>query len=128
MSRVLLVNDNESIMDRTAGMLEDMGLEVHIAKSHKAAIWICIARRPSLAVVDIEMRGGAGLEMISTIRRTDKKLFILAVTRGGQDDTLLRVAEVCGANHHVIGPVSEAKLFAAIEAGRTSGFFQAGTQ
>ena len=106
----------------------NLAIEVHIAKSHKAAIWICIARRPSLAVVDIEMRGGAGLEMISTIRRTDKKLFILAVTRGSQDDTLLKVAEVCGASHHVIGPVSEAKLFAAIEAGRTSGFFQAGTQ
>ncbi len=128
MSRVLLINDNESIMDRTAGMLEDMGWEVDIATSHKAALLTCIARRPSLAVVDIEMRGGAGLEMISTIRRTDKKLFILAVTRGSQDDTVLKVAEVCGANHHVIGPVSEAKLFAAIEAGRTSGFFQAGTQ
>ena len=128
MSRVLLINDNEPIMDRTAGMLEDMGWEVHIANSHKAVLSTCIARRPSLAVVDIQMRGGAGLEMISTIRRTDKKLFILAVTRGSQDDTLLRVAEVCGANHHVIGPVSEAKLFVAIEAGRSSGFFQAGTQ
>ena len=106
----------------------NLAIQVHIAKSHEAAIWICIARRPSLAVVDIEMRGGAGLELISAIRRTDKKLFILAVTRGSQDDALLRVAEVCGANHHVIGPVSEAKLFAAIEAGRTSGFFQAGTQ
>lgn len=128
MSRVLLINDNKPIMDRTAGMLEDMGWEVHIANSQKAALSTCIARRPSLAVVDIQMRGGAGLEMISTIRRTDKKLFILAVTRGSQDDTLLRVAEVCGANHHVIGPVSEAKLFVAIEAGRSSGFFQAGTQ
>ena len=128
MSRVLLVNDNESIMDRTAGMLEDMGWEVHIANSHKAALWTCIARQPSLAVVDIEMQGGVGLETVSMLRRSDKELFILAVTRGSQDDTLLRVAEVCGANHHVIGPVSAAKLFAAIEAGRTSGFFQAGTQ
>ena len=109
-------------------MLEDMGWEVHIANSHKAALSTCIARRPNLAVVDIQMRGGAGLEMISTIRRTDKKLFILAVTRGRHDDTLLKVAKVCGANHHVIGPVSAAKLFAAIEAGRTNGFFQAGTQ
>ena len=74
------------------------------------------------------MRGGAGLELISAIRRTDKKLFILAVMRGSQDDTLLRVAEVCGANHLVIEPVSEAKLFAAIEAGRTSGCIQPGTQ
>lgn len=128
MSRVLLINDNESIMDRTAGMLEDIGWEVHIANSHKAALWTCIDRQPSLAVVDIEMQGGAGLETISMLRRSDKKLFILAVTRGRHDDTLLKVAKVCGANHHVIGPVSAAKLFAAIEAGRTSGFFQAGTQ
>lgn len=128
MSHVPLINDNESITNSTFGMLEDMGWEVYVASSRKAAIYACVARRPSLAVVDIEMRGGTGLEMIATIRRTDKKLFILAVTRGSQDDTLLRVAEVCGANHHVIGPVSEAKLFAAIEAGRTSGFFQAGTQ
>ena len=128
MGCVLLINDNESITNSTFGMLEGMGWKVYVASSRKAALGTCISRRPSLAVVDIEMGGGAGLEMISTIRRTDKKLFILAVTRGSQDDTLLRVANVCGASHHVIGPVSEAKLFAAIEAGRTSGFFQAGTQ
>ncbi len=128
MGRVLLLNDNELIMDRTAGMLEDMGWEVDIANSHKAALWTYIARRPSLAVVDIEMRGGVGLETISMLRRSDKKLFILAVTRGRHDDTLLKVAKVCGANHHVIGPVSAAKLFAAIEAGRVSGCFHAGPQ
>ncbi len=72
MSRVLLVNDNESIMDRTAGMLEDMGWEVHIANSHKALLWTCVARQPSLAVVDIEMQGGVGLETISMLRRSDK--------------------------------------------------------
>jgi DNA-binding response OmpR family regulator len=115
-------------MDRTAEMLEAMGWEVYVASSRMAAFHSCVAREPSLAIIDIEMRGGVGLETISVVRRTDKKLFILAVTRGSQDDTLLRVAEVCGANRHVIGPVSEAKLFAAIDAGRTNGFFQAGTQ
>lgn len=128
MRRILLINDYGSIMERTARMLDDMGWEVDIATSQKTALWTCNNRRPNLVVVDIEMRGGVGHEIISRIRRTDKKLFILAVTRGSQDDTLLKVAEVCGANHHVIGPVSQAKLFAAIETGRTSGFFQARTQ
>jgi len=128
MGRVLLVNDKESIMDRTAAMLEDMGWQVHIASSHKAALWICVARRPSLAVVDIEMRGGAGLETISKIRRTDRKLAILAVTRGRYDDTLIKVAKECGANHYVIGPVSAAKLSAAIEAGLACGCLPTGPQ
>ncbi len=73
MSRVLLVNDDESIMDRTAGTLEDMGWEVHTATTRKAALWKCVARRPSLVIFDIEMRDGVGLELISTIHRTDKK-------------------------------------------------------
>lgn len=117
MNRVLLVNDNEPIMDRTAGMLETLGWEVSNATSREAALWVCIARAPRLAVVDIEMLGGDGFEMISTIRRTDKNVFILAVTRGRDDEKLRRVAEACGANQHVVGPVSQSKLSAAIEAG-----------
>jgi DNA-binding response OmpR family regulator len=128
MTRVLLLNDNESIMDKTARLLEDMGWEVHSASSRKTALWKCVARRPRMVIIDIEMRGGAGLESISTIRRTDKSLFILAATRGSRDKTLLKVAKICGANDHVIGPVSAAKLFAAIEAGRASGFLQARPQ
>ncbi len=128
MRRVLLINDYSPIMERTAGMLDDMGWEVGIATSQETALWTFNNRRPNLVVVDIEMRGGVGHEIISRIRRTDKKLFILAVTRSSPADTLLKVAAVCGANHHVIGPVSQAKLCAAIEAGRTRGFSQAGTQ
>ena len=79
-----------------------------------------------MVVIDVEMCGGVGLETISAIRRADKNLFILAVTRGKDDDTLLKVAEVCGANQHVIGPVSAAKLFAAIEAGRAKDLLQSG--
>ena len=62
------------------------------------------------------------------LTRTDKKLFILAMTRGSRDDILLEVAEACGASRHVIGPVSATKLFATIEAGRAKGCLQAGPQ
>ena len=123
---VLLINDNESIMGRTARMLEDMGWEARVASSQKDALSVCAARRPSLAVVDIEMRGGVGLEAISMLRRSNKELFILAVTRGRRDDTLLKVAEVCGSNRHLIGPVSATKLSAAIEAGLADGRIQPG--
>lgn len=126
MGRVLLVSDNASIMDRTAAMLEDMGWEVYTGSSREAALSICVARRPSLAVVDIEMRGGVGLEAISMLRRSDKEMLILAVTRGRHDEILLKVAEVCGANHYVTGPVSARKLSAAIEADLSGGCTQQG--
>ena len=119
MNRVLLVNDEESITDKTTGMLETLGWEVARASSRDTALWLCVSGKPNLVIVDIEMTGGSGLETISTIRRTDKSVHILAVTRGRNEKTLLKVAEVCGANQHLIGPVSRWKLSAVIEASPT---------
>lgn len=119
MNRVLLVNDEESITNETAGMLETLGWEVVSASSRASALWVCVSKEPNLVIVDLEMRDRTGLDTISTIRRTDNSVHILAVTRGRNERTLLEVAEIRGANQHLIGPVSHSKLSAAIEASPT---------
>ena len=124
LSRLLLVNDNEAMLYRTARMLEGLGWEVHAATSRKEAMLICIAHHPTLAIIDIEMRGGAGLETIAAVRRSDKNMFVVAVTRGHHDDTLCRVADACGANHYLVGPVSETKVAEAVEIARAEGFLR----
>lgn len=128
MPRVLLINDDETIMDKTAGILEVMGWEVYTATTRQAALWTCIVRQPNLVIIDIEMRDGVGLELISTVHRADRTLFILAVTRGSHDDTLLEVAQASGASHYVIGPISATKLAKALEIDRVNGPFQPGRQ
>lgn len=125
-TRALLLHEEESSLDVAATVLRDMGWPVHVATSRVNALSICTARRPDLAIVDIEMRGGVGLEAISAIRRSDKEIFVLAITRGSCDELLLKVAESCGSDHHVIGPVTPAKLLAAIEFGRDRGFLSPG--
>lgn len=124
MGPALLVNDNDSILERTAQMLHGLGWDVRVATSRKSALWICVARMPRLVVVDIEMNGGEGFEVISHVRRTDNDAFIVAVTRGKRDVVPFKIAGVCGASHHVIGPVSKTNLAEAIEVGRSLGHFQ----
>lgn len=122
MGPALLVNDHKTIVELTARMLDDLGWEVHIAMSRESALRYCVGPLPEFVVVDIEMRAGEGLETISDIRHANRRAFIVAVTRGNTKELPLRVAEVCGSNHHVIGPISATKLAEAIEIGRSSGF------
>ena len=82
MKRILLVNDDQVITDRTAAILHEMGWEVYVASTQDAVFESCVAYRPSLVIVDIEMKGGVGLESIATAHRLFGDLFIIAVTRG----------------------------------------------
>ncbi len=124
MRAALLVNDNQSILERTARMLDEMGWDVHVATSQKSAMWISVARAPNLVIVDIDMHGGVGFETISRVRRGDKRAFIVAVTRGRDDAVPFRVASACGADHHVSGPVCPTKLSEAIDVGMRTGIIR----
>lgn len=121
MNQLLLINDVIHIADRTAVMLEEMGWEVYVVSEEKYVFEFCVARRPSLVVADIEMAGGQGFESIATARRLFPDLFILAVTRGSHKEIWPKVAEACGANRYIIGPVSSAQLSEAIHNGIEEG-------
>lgn len=115
MNRALIVNDNDFITNRTAGLLDASVWEVYTTESDVTAPNACAEWRPDLAIVDIDMRGGTGFEAISAIRRTHPCIFIVAVSRGRHEEMPKKVAEACGADHFVGGPVSTSKLQEAVE-------------
>jgi len=121
MNRILLVNDRDAIMDRTAAMLEELGWEVYVAHTEGLVFESCVAFRPGMLIADVEMSGGIGFEAISTARRLFRDLYIVAVTRGGHEELWPKVANVCGANRYVVGPVSTHKLEEAIHNGVAEG-------
>ena len=115
MNRVLIVNDNDEICNRTATMLFDMGWDVYVANSEDLVFESGVARRPEMLIADIEMSDGVGYEAIATARGLFPSLFIVAVTRGGDKEIWPRVSEVCGANAYIAGPVSASKLREVID-------------
>lgn len=110
MGRALIINDNEFITNRTARMLEDVGWDVYTADAANFAPDVYGASQPDIVIVDIDMRGGAGFEIMAAMRRNDNGLHIVAVTRGRHEELREKVAEACGANRYVVGPVSTNKL------------------
>ncbi len=122
MSQVLLVNDDDEILDRTAAMLIDLGWEVYVANGDDKVFESIVARRPDLLIVDIEIQRGGGFSSISTARRLFPSLFIVAVTRGGHKEHWSEGVGECGPSVYVVGPVSKNKLATAIDVGLSRGY------
>ncbi len=117
MTQVLLVNDNDEIKDRIATIVEDLGWEVYVADTEEFVFESLVASRPMMLIADVEMDGGIGFEAISTARRLYDDLFIIAVTRGRNQDLWSKIAASSGANDYVVGPISMGNLSAAIDQG-----------
>jgi DNA-binding response OmpR family regulator len=114
MKRVLLVNDDPVILDRTAAMLEEMGYEVYVATTAELARESSRSYPPDIAIVDVEMRNGVGFELIAELNRAETGILVVAVTRGDHKELWPKVAQICGATEYVVGPVSALKLKDAI--------------
>lgn len=121
MNQVLLVNDNEEVMNRTANMLVELGWEVYTAESDEVTFASLVASRPTILIVDLEMEGGVGFQSIATGRRLYDDLFIIAVTRGGDKELWHQVAINNGADSYLPGPVSMAGISLEIDVGFKSG-------
>ena len=121
MNDVLLVNDNIVDWISTAVLLQDLGWEVYVANDDEVLFKSIVKRRPAMVIVDIEMEGGVGFKAILTARLLFKKLFIIAITRGDDEDIWAESATNCGANAYIVGPMSTDKLSAAIQTGIGNG-------
>jgi DNA-binding NarL/FixJ family response regulator len=100
-------------------MLEEMKWNVHAGSDVPFVFESCVAHRPSLVIVDLEMRGAIGFDCIGTARRLFPDLFIIAISRGSDDKLWPAASAICGANRFVKGPVSILTLSEAIDSGVT---------
>ena len=66
---ILLVEDNEQNMELASFLLEEAGYEVRKATSPEQAREQLSAGRPSLVLMDMNLSGVDGLELVGEIRR-----------------------------------------------------------
>ena len=86
---ILVVDDELDIRELVAGVLEDEGYDTRGAADSDAALEAIAARRPSLALLDIWLRGSRldGLELLDEIKRRDPTLPVLVISGHGGLDT-----------------------------------------
>jgi CheY-like chemotaxis protein/anti-sigma regulatory factor (Ser/Thr protein kinase) len=113
---ILVAEDNESSLDVLNDFLTESGYRVVLARSGTQVLELAQAEPPDLILMDIQMPGMHGLEVIRHIRATSslKSVPIIAMTALAMDGDREMCLEA-GADGYMSKPLSLKKLIATIE-------------
>jgi DNA-binding response OmpR family regulator len=113
-TRILLVEDEETIRDFVRLGLEYEGVEVDVSDSWRRALEQVRAFGPDLVVLDLLLPELDGLEVCRALRRTSSLPIIMLTARGEVDDRVLGLES--GADDYLAKPFKFKELLARIRA------------
>ena len=120
---ILIVDDEADIRDLIAGILSDEGYETRLAGTDKQALAAVAARRPSLVILDIWLRGSEldGIEILQEIRAQHGEVPVVMISGHGNIETAVHAIKF-GAYDFIEKPFESDRLLLivrrAIEAAR----------
>ena len=118
MARVLVIDDDQSVRQVMAKILEHHGHEVDQAEEGEEGLELVRTRAYALVVTDLVMPGKEGIETILDIRSEFPDLPILAVSGGisvSKTGPLMDAAQL-GANDTLAKPFTTGELMGAVNA------------
>jgi two-component system chemotaxis response regulator CheY len=115
MPKIMIVDDVATIRQIVSGVLSGVGYEVIEAASGEQALEIAAARRVHLALVDVNLPGISGLDLVSKLRgiRDYRATPIVILAKGGNDENIGRATRL-GANGWVEKPFTPERLLATV--------------
>jgi CheY-like chemotaxis protein len=118
--RVLVVDDDMSIVDATTRVLESWGCDVQTASSGETAVASALQTAPDLLLTDYRLSEiGNGADVIEAVRRCLQRPVPAVIVTG--DITPEQLARASAGGHPVLHkPVSPARLRAALSSAMTS--------
>jgi len=113
-TRVLVVEDEDSFSDALSFMLRKEGYEVFIAADGHAALSEFEKHGPDLILLDLMLPGISGTEVCRTIRGKSSVPIIMLTAKDGEVDKVVGLE--LGADDYVTKPFSSRELLARIRA------------
>lgn len=113
--KLLLLEDDDLLVESLAETLEDNGYSVDTAASIRAAESLMATEEYALAILDLGLPDGSGLDLISLWRNQGRRLPILALTaRDTWEDKVVGLRR--GADDYLTKPFHAAELLARLHA------------
>jgi len=111
MKKILIVEDEESYVNILSQLLENENYQILVSNTAKNALSIAEAAQPDLVIVDWNLPGHSGLELVKTLRENrkfDKTRIVMNTVRDSDTDQI--EAYNCKIDFYFTKPV-QPKIF-----------------
>ncbi|MCC6752272.1 MAG: response regulator transcription factor [Deltaproteobacteria bacterium] len=115
---MLVVDDDPLFRDRLARALRGRGLEVRTAADLDEGVRLAREESPELAVVDLRMPGGSGLELVKELKAIDPTTKVVVLTGYGSIATAVDAVRL-GAINYLQKPADADDVLAAFARGES---------
>ncbi len=111
---LLVVDDDDAFRERLRQAFERRGYEVRTAANAADALSQARAESPELAVVDLRMPNGSGLELVRDLKQLDAATRVVVLTGYGSIATAIEAMRL-GATHYLSKPATADEVLAAFQ-------------
>ena len=115
MQTILVIDDDESLQDTIAVMLEQEGFRVVQARDGKTGYERALTLKPDLLIVDLRLPGMTGVEICKQLRAAQIQTPIVILSAVGEEVDKVLLLEI-GADDYVVKPFGRRELLARIRA------------
>ncbi len=114
MAKILVIDDEPSIVNLVTAYLKPEGYEVHTAMDGPSGLKAARAFKPDLIILDLMLPGMDGLELLSRLRRESQVYVILLTAKTEETDKVIGLS--VGADDYMTKPFSPRELTARVKA------------
>jgi DNA-binding response OmpR family regulator len=113
-SKILVVDDEPTLVATLKYNLEREGYEVVTASDGESGLEAARAKRPDLVILDLMLPGMSGLEVCRSLRRESSAPVLMLTARGTETDKVVGLE--LGADDYVTKPFSMPEVLARVRA------------
>ena len=112
---ILIVEDEDDIREMIAGILSDEGYEVRQSGTSEGALDAIKARKPSLIVLDVWLKGSSmdGIELMDNVKSIHPNLPVIIISGHGTVETAVSAIRK-GAYDYIVKPFKADKLLVTV--------------
>jgi two-component system alkaline phosphatase synthesis response regulator PhoP len=114
MTKILVIDDEPSIINIVTAYLKPEGYEVYTATDGNAGLKSARAFKPDLIILDLMLPGMDGIELLSRLRRASDVYVIMLTARTDETDKIVGLS--VGADDYMTKPFSPRELVARVKA------------